>query len=654
MPSPAGLIVRAASCLFALVVLGAASQAEDQRTTAKWYNLDVAGSLTTLVPSGLSQGTTLDLENWANAAERPSRGSLAKIGPALTDLYREHAAFRAAGGPPSREFTTAAPLLKVLDESVVMEAVADGAVESLRRDLAALGLENIDVFGQMVSGKLPIDALDDAAALESLRFAQPVMSTTFVGSVRGQAVRALNVGTGRKRFKVRGRGLTVGVISDSYNCLGGASLDIATKDLPAANRIRILDDSGCPAEDEGRAMMQLITDIAPKAKLSFHAVTGGQANFANAILALAKKANGGARIVVDDITIFGEPMLQNGIIAQAVDKVKRKGVAYFSAAGNNGRSSWESGRRGFVKSGSKGPSGGQLNDFDPKKSSSVPLQSFIVGTGQTIILLNWDQPAASASPEGGPSSKSNLDLYMISVTGETIAVGDSDNIGGDPIEAIVVQNNGSPGRVFLAIELVKGPRPGFMKYVIFGPGSADVSDPPGSFPENFATNSGTLFGHANAAGAIAVGAAPFFKTPAFGTKNPKIEPFSSAGGTPIFFRPNGERLNSKTLRKKPEVVGPDGISTTFFGDRNSRGRAQFGGTHFFGTSAAAPNVAAVATLLLNLDPKLTPSEIKTFLQKNAIQMDDPFTKGKDKGFNFGTGHGLVNATKTLRAVKKAK
>ena len=41
--------------------------------------------------------------------------------------------------------------------------------------------------------------------------------------------------------------------------------------------------------------------------------------------------------------------------------------------------------------------------------------------------------------------------------------------------------------------------------------------------QEFATNSGTLYGHANAVGAEAVGAAAYFNTPAFGVSPPVLE-----------------------------------------------------------------------------------------------------------------------------------
>ena len=45
-------------------------------------------------------------------------------------------------------------------------------------------------------------------------------------------------------------------------------------------------------------------------------------------------------MITDDILYFAEPMFQDGIIAQAVDLVKARGISYFSAAGNDGRQSY--------------------------------------------------------------------------------------------------------------------------------------------------------------------------------------------------------------------------------------------------------------------------------------------------------------------------
>ena len=46
------------------------------------------------------------------------------------------------------------------------------------------------------------------------------------------------------------------------------------------------DEFDTPLTDEGRAMLEIVHDLAPGAALAFHTAEGGQANFARGILAL--------------------------------------------------------------------------------------------------------------------------------------------------------------------------------------------------------------------------------------------------------------------------------------------------------------------------------------------------------------------------------
>ena len=72
----------------------------------------------------------------------------------------------------------------------------------------------------------------------------------------------------RSTFGVNGSGINVGVLSDSFNCLGGAAGDTANGDLPSVTVIQEI--SICTgATDEGRAMLQIVHDVAPGANLSF-------------------------------------------------------------------------------------------------------------------------------------------------------------------------------------------------------------------------------------------------------------------------------------------------------------------------------------------------------------------------------------------------
>src|SRR6202030_3283071 len=94
-----------------------------------------------------------------------------------------------------------------------------------------------------------------------------------------------------------------------------------------------------PFADEGRAMLQIVHDVAPGASLAFYTAENGEAAFANGIAALA--ANAHAKVIVDDVGYFDEPFFQDGVIAQAIDTVVAQGVAYFSAAGNDGSDAYE-------------------------------------------------------------------------------------------------------------------------------------------------------------------------------------------------------------------------------------------------------------------------------------------------------------------------
>ena len=149
---------------------------------------------------------------------------------------------------------------------------------------------------------------------------------------------------------VDGSGITVGVMSDSYDtnvAPNSAALDISTGDLPGLGNplgntepVVVVQDSPM-GTDEGRAMMQIVHDMAPKARLGFATANGGELNFANNIRALAGFPSAPntvpgfeADVIVDDIIYLAEPFFQDGIVAQAVDEVAAEGVAYFSSAGN--------------------------------------------------------------------------------------------------------------------------------------------------------------------------------------------------------------------------------------------------------------------------------------------------------------------------------
>ena len=558
-------------------------------------------------------------------------GPLGKLNSDLASTYGQYMAHSARGG--ADHFQPSNSLVQVSDNFVQIKATASGDTAELLADLQALGLQGGVASGYRVSGRAPLEVLDEMAELQSLQFASAALRPwTNVGVTDSQGDVAMNADDARALFGVDGSGVTVGVLSDGFDTsgIGSYATDQASGDLPAGVNV-LADYPG--STDEGRGMMQLIHDVAPGADLAFHTAYSEEIDFANGILALAAA---GSDVIVDDVIYFAEPMFQDGIIAQAVNTVEAGGVSYFSSAGNQARYSYES---AFVDSGESlrvnNQPRGTLHDFDPTSGVDVMQGIYIPYFSTIYIAFQWDEPSYSVS--GAPGSANDLDIYIADEAGTVVyAQSITRNNGGDPVEILQFSNSVDLfGQFNLMIANYGGPDPGLMKYVIF-----DGGPNPSSLNE-YDTASGTLYGHANAGGAEAVGAAFYGDTPAYGQTPPLRESFSSAGGTPILFDTAGVRLASPEIRQKPEIVAPDGTNTSFFPAGNDTDGDGF--PNFYGTSAAAPHAAAVAALMLELSPGLPPAQVYSALETTAIDMDT-------LGFDNNTGYGLIQADLALAAV----
>ncbi len=332
-------------------------------------------------------------------------------------------------------------------------------------------------------------------------------------------------------------------------------------------------------------------------------------------------------------------MFQDGPIAQAVDQVKALGVSYFSAAGNQARTSYES---PFRPSGTFFDIGFGLeeaHDFDPGPGIDTCQQITLPGGGQlSSVSFQWDQPFFSVG--GPPGSQSDLDIVLTDAACNNLTIRGADgNVGGDPVEVFGVINRGQTAAFGLRILRRSGPPPGLMKTVLFGSSTLTINE--------FDTRSGASFGHNVARGGLGVGAADYRDTPAFGQSPPLIENFSSAGGTRILFDTAGNRLATFEVRAQPAITAPDGADTTFFGGSDPDGT---GLPNFFGTSASAPHAAGVAALITDRNPSFGPDAIYSVLKGTAVDMDEPATAGFDTGFDFGTGFGLIQADAALAEV----
>ncbi|HLO50880.1 MAG TPA: S8 family serine peptidase [Kamptonema sp.] len=516
------------------------------------------------------------------------------------------------------------------------------------------------------------------------------VSPNGAGKVENQANRAMYADFARLLQNVDGTGITIGVISDSYDVnqtdAKNAADDIASGDIPGSTNpfgrttpVQVLAETSGTGFDEGRALLQLIHDIAPGAKLLFHTASDSTGksftdrSVANAIRSLAAA---GAKIIVDNVNGFDSPFFQDGDAAQAVNEVTSKGVTYFTSTANNDRNGYDS---AFINSGTvfnpgqlaisiapqnNNPAlggnipvqafkGGVAHDFDPGSGIDY-LQSFSLDAGQRIALtLQWDDPFYVGGEVAAPAT--DLDVYILNADGTAVVGGSaianaqiSPTTGKPtgPIEFVFFTNTAKETTKFnIAIVKASGPDPQQMRYIF---------NAPVGLPKNleFPTNSSTLYGHKNTAGAIAVGATNYQDTPAFNQLigGPTLERFSSVGGIPILFDPNGKRLPQPEVRLKPDIVAPDGVNTTFYGISDPQGTGNFeadGFPNFFGTSASAPNAAAVAALMLQVAPWATPADVALAMTVTAVDMDDPGKTGSDPGFDFASGYGFLNADRAM-------
>jgi hypothetical protein len=102
--------------------------------------------------------------------------TMAKVSPDLAGVYDEYMSYQAQGG--RGVFTPKNSLLRVIDGRVVIDAVASADVNTLQADLQALGMQGTVAAGRIVSGRLPILAIDALGALASLQFARPAYAST--------------------------------------------------------------------------------------------------------------------------------------------------------------------------------------------------------------------------------------------------------------------------------------------------------------------------------------------------------------------------------------------------------------------------------------------------------------------------------------------
>lgn len=480
-----------------------------------------------------------------------------------------------------------------------------------------------------------LDALAAKACVH--RIGLPRYAHLRVGSVTSAGDRVMRAAEMRAGFEVDGRNIRIGIISDSLiNLLAS----VATGDLPPDLIIVNGQDGSNVADviDEGRAMAELIHDLAPGATLLFHTGVPTSLEMIEAIRALTAA---GAHIIVDDLGFFQEPYFEDGPVAQAVQEAIDAGVLYVTAVGNDAEANYS----------------GMFQELDPNDDNPQNnVHDFGGGDGTMGVTIPPGRSMQAVlqwpNPFDGSANTADYDLIVLNAD-ETANACLAPGISGvcvsddaqlerpmSPVETVIVRNNTNQS-VLVNLVINRFAGEALPLRMVFG-GNVMVNEHnvPGQ----------SAFGHPCVREAMAVGAIDASDL-GFDT----IESFSSRGPCEIFFAPSaavstqadGFRtsqvvpLTPPESRDKPDVVAADGTNTSlpFFAP-------------FFGTSAAAPHAAAVAALLMDFGggPALiSTSEILNLMRIAAVDQGAP---GVDDIYGFGVVD-AVQAADVLQGAPQA-
>lgn len=323
-----------------------------------------------------------------------------------------------------------------------------------------------------------------------------------------------------------------------------------------------------PGNSHGTAVAEIILDTAPNAKLYLYNIETTLEFNAAVDRAISK----GVDIIsislgFDDLGPTIGPKYRDGTssVALKLADAKSVGILPVVAAGNEAGIHWS----GTFQDSGFTINGRPVHNFRPSATGSQKACLPISSGSQGYVILTW---------QDWPLTDQDYDLYVLDTSLSTV-IQSSEGAQTGSEEPQEIAGYLSSGSYCVVIA----------KYDATSNASFHLYVENGIIPSG-AVASGSLSTPADSEYALTVGAVD--------VNTESIESFSSQGPT-------------DDLRNKPEICGPDNVSTSTYG---------YGSLMFQGTSAATPHVTGIAALKLQENPTLTVTELKEKIIRDAKEL----------------------------------
>ena len=427
----------------------------------------------------------------------------------------------------------------------------------------------------LVEALVPRASLGSLARSSAVRVVrQPVRPVP--ESVRGQGVAAVGAPAWH-RAGVHGEGVRVAVVDLGFE---GYARSQASGDLPAsAVKVNFCGAGGFEGTNHGTAVAEIVAEVAPAADIYLVCIR----DVAGLGLALSYARANGVHVISHSASWFNTsrgdgtaaPNTPEGIVAAA----RAAGILWVNAAGNRAQQHWSG---TFVDADRNG-----WNEFAPADE------------GNTVVVPAGSWACAALKWDDWPGSSEDYDLYITrSPGGANVAYSNASQRGLEPPTELACAINGSTVTETYAI--------GIRSHRVTGkPVRFDLFVYPGPNLEHRVAE-GSITEPGTSPAALTVGASCWL--------DDRLEVYSSHGPT----------IDART---KPDLVGPDSVSSFSYGLFSACGLSGFAGT-----SAATPHVAAAAALVKQANPAFGPDEIQAYLQARARDLG---AAGADSAYGSG-------------------